>query len=263
MGLIGKLSEMRMKDPAEGTLRIVGISMPDPTATEANYRLDGVVTADGLLPTAIVHHGMASVSRWPSPGDELPVTVDRAKPERLVIHWKSMPTGAATAQSMAQQLAEQMRGGGIPAAGVPTATTSTTVTVNGQPVNLGAGMTSDLGSIVQSAIAAAGVVPGMAAAAGAAPTLPTVSNADILARGVQGSATVLGTFPPPVPVTKEGRIGVGLMLNVTVDGRPPYQIQNVYAVPNDKVGKLTPGAALPVRVDQTMANLVAVDWDAI
>jgi hypothetical protein len=62
---------------------------------------------------------------------------------------------------------------------------------------------------------------------------------------------------------KEGRTGVGLMLNVMVDGRPPYPIQNVYAVPNDKVGKLVPGTTLPVKVDQAMANLVAIDWNAI
>jgi hypothetical protein len=28
------------------------------------------------------------------------------------------------------------------------------------------------------------------------------------------------------------------------------------------IGKLTPGSLLPVKVDQTNPNLVAVDWDA-
>ena len=260
MGLFSKVSEMRMKDAAEGTLRVVGITTPDPTATSCNYRMDGVVSADGLLPTAVVHHGMCSLSRWPSPGDTLPVTVDRAKPERIVVHWKELPTGAATAQSMAEQLAAQMRSGG---AAVPAAfgtTDSTTVTVNGQPVNLGSGMTADLNSVIQSAVAAAGAMPAMA---GATSNVPTVSNDDILARGTSGNATLLGTFASPVPVVKEGRTGVGLMLNVMIDGHPPYQISNVYAVPQDKVTALKVGSLLPVRADQTMPNLVAIDWDRV
>ncbi|HWA67857.1 MAG TPA: hypothetical protein VG899_15955 [Mycobacteriales bacterium] len=268
MGLIGKLSEMRMKDPAEGVLRVTGITMPDPTATSANYRLDGVVSADGLLPTPVVHHGMTSTSRWPSPGDELPVTVDRAKPERLVVHWKELPTGQQTAQQMAQQLAAQMRGestGIPPVAGMPGATTSTTVMLNGQPVDLSS-MTgqrgTDLNNLVQAAMAVAGSTPGMQQA-GAVPTLPTVSNAEILASGLAGHATLLGTFPPPAPVVKEGRTGVGLMFNVLIDGRPPYQVQNVYAVPNDKLTSLTPGNLLPVKVNPGNPQLVAVDWDAI
>lgn len=225
MGLFGKLSEMRMKDPVEGTLRVVGMTMPDPTATSCNYRMDGVVSADGLMPTAITHHGMCSTSRWPSPGDELPITVDRAKPEHVVVHWKELPTGSATAQSAAQQLAQQMRSGFNVANMVPT-------------------------QLGQAPVAAGG-------------TIPTVSNADILATGTPGNATVLGTFPPPVPGVKEGRTGVGLMLNVMIDGRLPYQTQNIYAVPNEKVGKVSMGALLPVKVSPQMANLVAIDWDAI
>ncbi|HVT20929.1 MAG TPA: hypothetical protein VHE57_06045 [Mycobacteriales bacterium] len=223
-----------------------------------------MVSAEGLMPTAVVHKGVASIGRWPSPGQELPVTVDRDKPERLVIHWDDVPKGADVAASMAQQLAEQMRGGGVPT--VPQVKTDTTVTVNGQPVTLGPGATANLGSLIESAVAAAGTVPGMASIArmaGGTGGIPTVSNDEILTSGTPGNATLLGTFPPPVPVTKEGRTGVGLMLNVMIDGRPPYQIQNVYAVPNDKVAKLTPGALLPVKVNPNMANLVAVDWSAV
>jgi hypothetical protein len=34
-------------------------------------------------------------------------------------------------------------------------------------------------------------------------------------------------------------------------------------VPTHKVAKLAPGVLLPVKVNPTMANLVAVDWDAV
>jgi hypothetical protein len=112
MGLLGKLKEIKMKDPVEGTLKVVAISMPSATATQENYRLDGVVSADGVPATAIVHHGMTSVSHWPATGDELPVTVDRAKPDHIVIHWGDVPKGVDQARSAAEQLAEQMRAGG-------------------------------------------------------------------------------------------------------------------------------------------------------
>ncbi|HEX3706089.1 MAG TPA: hypothetical protein VHV76_05615, partial [Mycobacteriales bacterium] len=201
MGLIGKLSEMRMKDPVEGVLRVVGISMPDPTATEANYRLEGVVSADGLTPTAVTHHGMTSVGHWPSAGDELPVTVDRTKPERLVIHWKTVPNGFDQSRVAAQQLAEQMRSGTAPAARATSSgggPSNVTVTVNGKPMDLGAAVGSgsvDLSSIIQSAMSTADAQD----TSMPEPAPATASNADILARGTAGNATLLGTFPSPVP----------------------------------------------------------------
>ena len=262
MGLFSKVTEARMKDPVEGVLRIVGITSPIPTATSCNYRLDGVVSAEGMMPTAIVHKGVASINRWPSPGDELPVTVDREKPDRLIIHWKELPTGGQAAQSMAEQLAAQMRGDGAPSAG--TATSSTTVTVNGKTVNLPPGTPSGLGALIENVVAQAGQRQAQyGGMAGAMPSMPTISNDDILARGISGNATLLGTFPPPVPVVEEGRTGVGLMLNVMIDGRAPYQIQNVYAVPQEKVAALKAGSLLPVRADQTMPNLVAIDWNSV
>jgi hypothetical protein len=36
VGLFAKLSEKRMKDPVEGTIRVVGMSSPDPSATSNN-----------------------------------------------------------------------------------------------------------------------------------------------------------------------------------------------------------------------------------
>ena len=53
------------------------------------------------------------------------------------------------------------------------------------------------------------------------------------------------------------------MLNVMIDGRPPFQVQALYAAPMDKLVKLTPGALLPVKADPNEADIVAVDWDAV
>lgn len=241
VGLFNKVKEMKMKDGVEGTLRVVGITTPDPTATTTNYRLDGVVSADGLTPTAIVHHGMTGVAHWPSPGQELPVTVDRANPEHIVIHWDRLKTSKAQARDMAKQLAQQMRSGGLSALTTPSAgggAGNVSITVNGVPISL--------------------------AGAAAAPAEPvTVSSADILARGTPGNATLLGTFPVDVPSTIPDRINVGLMLNVMIDGHAPFQVQNLYSVPNDKVGSLVPNTLLPVAADMTTTGMVAVNWDRV
>ena len=231
MGLVNKFTELRMKDPVEGTLTVVGISAPDPTATSANYRLDGVVSAEGLPPTAVVHHGMASVAKWPSGGDTLPVTVDRAKPERLTIHWERLATGHQQNRTAAQALAEQMRSG-----------------------------------VTSPADASAGAVAAQtewspAGAPSAAP--PVVSAADILARGTSGLAAVLAVFPSAETANKPEHTMVGLQLTVMVAGQPQLQVQNLYAVPNAKLAAVAVGATLPIRAELAVPGMVAIDWDAV
>ncbi|HUB76304.1 MAG TPA: hypothetical protein VL977_04570, partial [Solirubrobacteraceae bacterium] len=76
------------------------------------------------------------------------------------------------------------------------------------------------------------------------------------------NATLLGTFQAPEQSPDADHTLLGLMLNVMLDGHPPWQVQNYYRAPNDKLARLTPGTLLPVAVllpDQTM---VAVDWDS-
>ena len=123
MGLFSKLSEKRMKDPVEGTVRVVGITTPNPNATQENYRLDGVVSGPGIEPTAIIHKGFTNVSKWPYVGQELPVTVDRADPTHISIHWDRLSTSHEIAQQQTEALAAQMRGqqpaGGAPGAAAP------------------------------------------------------------------------------------------------------------------------------------------------
>jgi hypothetical protein len=252
MGLLGKLSEARMKDGVDGTLKVVGISMPDPTATEANYRLNGVVSAPGLEPTAIVHHGMCSVSKWPYAGQELPVKVDREDPSHVVIEFKKLKKSNDLARDAAQQLAEQMRagGGGVPAQG---ADGSYQLTTGGANISI----TIDRST---GAVTTAGMGDS-AAHVEAAP--PVASSADVLARGTAGSATLLGTFPSDAASPKPGTTVIGLMLNVMIDGHPPFQAQNLYAVPEDKVARLAPGTLLPVKADLGGSGLVAVDWAAL
>jgi hypothetical protein len=217
MGLIGKLSEMRMKDPVDGVVRVVGINYPDPTATSQNYRMECVVTALGVDAVAVTHKGIASTSKWPSPGDELPATVDRSNPEHFVIKWDQLQTGRAQAVDQAQALAEQMRAGG-------------------------------------TAQASTGGLP---------PVKDHISSADVLASGTRGSATLVATFASPEPSGDPEHTTLGLTLNVTLDGTPPYQVQNYYRAPNDRLAVLIPGKVLPVAVALPDQTMVAVDWAAI
>src|SRR5436305_2817207 len=111
MGLFAKMAEKRMKDPIAGTAKVVSISMPDPSATSQNYVMQCVVSADGIAPTAARHKGMAKTSKWPSPGEELPITIDRGDPERFIIRWEEVQSGREQAAQLAQQMAAQMRAG--------------------------------------------------------------------------------------------------------------------------------------------------------
>lgn len=230
MGLLGKLGEMRMKEPVEGTLAVVGITRPDPSATSANYRLDGVVSAPNFDSTAVVHRGVASLSKWPQPGDDLPVTFDRAKPRRLVIHWDRLSTGRERAQSAAQALAEQLRAGSVPPIPVTSPAPSTAAPTD--------------------ALQPAGPPP-------------IVSAADILARGTPGLAVIQAVFPSADKANKPGHTMVGLQLSVTIAGRQPAEVTNLYAVPDDKLDVVVVGMTLPAKADLATTGLVAIDWQAV
>jgi hypothetical protein len=106
-----------MTDPQVGTLRVTSASYP-PTGVSArysNYRLAGVVQAERLPPTAVEHAGIAAVAKWPQPGTDLPVTVDRVLPDRIVIHWDQIPRSGDVALAAAQAEATRMRTGLDPA----------------------------------------------------------------------------------------------------------------------------------------------------
>jgi hypothetical protein len=117
MGLIGDWAKSRrMSDSVRGTLRVTACTTCDRGTTSGNYDLDGVVSADGVLPTAVSHSGIAKASKWPCPGDELPVTVDRADPTSLQIEWDEVQTGDERGAAPAALQAATMRGGAPAAA---------------------------------------------------------------------------------------------------------------------------------------------------
>jgi hypothetical protein len=116
MGLIGDwMKSKNMKDPVRGTLQVTATTYPPDNASSANFSINGIVSADGIPPTAIEHAGIARTKKWPHGGQTLPVTVDRADPTRLQIEWDEVPDSWDTARQNAQAMAEALRGGGAQA----------------------------------------------------------------------------------------------------------------------------------------------------
>lgn len=103
------LKSKKMKDPVRGTLHVSACTPAPHTATSANFALNGIVSAGGIMPTAVEHEGVAKTRKWPRPGQILPITVDRADPTRIRIEWDEVPDSWDTARQQAEQQAESMR----------------------------------------------------------------------------------------------------------------------------------------------------------
>jgi hypothetical protein len=117
MGLVGDWwRARRMKDPVRATAQIVGCSRYTESATSSNIAMTLVVRAEGMAATTVDHECFCRHDRWPSPGDTLPVTVDRADPTRLKVLWDEVRTHEDRIADQAQALAEHMNAGGAPGA---------------------------------------------------------------------------------------------------------------------------------------------------
>lgn len=107
----------RIKDPVRGTAQVIAASRAPVDASRANCRMTLVVQADGVPARSIDHHEWAvSLKRWPIPGQTLPVTVSRTKPDRIKIEWGEVPTHDETARRQAEAVVAGM-GGGSPGSG--------------------------------------------------------------------------------------------------------------------------------------------------
>lgn len=100
-----------MTDPADGTLLVTGANAAAPTYGAQSFRCSGVVEAAGLQPTAVEIRAIARTAKWPQPGRRLPVTVDRAHPQRVVIRWDQIPSNHELATSQANAAAFRLRTG--------------------------------------------------------------------------------------------------------------------------------------------------------
>jgi hypothetical protein len=98
-----------MADPVPGVMLVTAASMPPRSAAFHLSRITGVVSAEGVAPTAVQYSGLIRTSLWPSPGRQLPVIVDRADPRKFAIQWDQAGTSESSALGQAEALAAAMR----------------------------------------------------------------------------------------------------------------------------------------------------------
>ncbi|GAT67404.1 lipoprotein [Planomonospora sphaerica] len=89
-----------------------------------------------------------------------------------------------------------------------------------------------------------------------------LSAADLLTRGLPGTATVMGTFDLNGMTAGNGDPIVGFVLQVVPDGGgAPYQVRLGHRVPPAHLHRTVPGTRLPVRIAAEDPEKVAVDWE--
>jgi Short C-terminal domain len=101
-----------MKEPVDGVAQVVGSTQPPDSATSGNVNLTLVVQADGVAAATVQHSCLAPTKKWPYPGETLPVTFDRADPDRLKIRWDDVPDSTDVSRQQAEALAAQLNHGG-------------------------------------------------------------------------------------------------------------------------------------------------------
>jgi hypothetical protein len=101
-----------MKEPVDGVAQVVGSTQPPDSATSGNVSLTLVVQAEGVAATTIEHSCLAPTKKWPYPGTTLPVTFDRADPDRLKVRWDDLPDSADVSRQRAEAIAAQLNQGG-------------------------------------------------------------------------------------------------------------------------------------------------------
>jgi hypothetical protein len=116
MGLLGDMFKgIRMKDPVRGQAQVVSCSAHRGEGSWENCSMQLVVQAEGVPATSTRKSDMVRADRWPTPGMTLPVTVDRAKPERLKIEWGEIESSQDRGERTADAMAAMMRGEAPPA----------------------------------------------------------------------------------------------------------------------------------------------------
>ena len=100
-----------------GTAQVTSCSQYQGRAVYSMCRMQLVVQAEGVAPTAVEFEGLVHRKRWPQPGMTLPVTVDPANPQSVSIEWDEVPDSRDRSRANAEAMAAMMRGEGGAAGG--------------------------------------------------------------------------------------------------------------------------------------------------
>ena len=102
----------RKKDWLRGTARVVGVTRLPHAATHSRLVADVVVEAPGLAPYATEYKELVvRISKWPVPGEVLPVLVNPKDHTDLEVLWDEVKTGDEVSKEQAERLAETLRSG--------------------------------------------------------------------------------------------------------------------------------------------------------
>jgi Short C-terminal domain len=102
-----------MKDPVDVDAQVVSTTAAPDGATHGTAVMNLVVQPPGMEAQSIECTSVpAPVAKWPTPGQTLPVTVDRADPSRCKVRWDDVPEWDDMAKQQAAQLAARMNQGG-------------------------------------------------------------------------------------------------------------------------------------------------------
>ncbi|UFS60272.1 hypothetical protein [Subtercola endophyticus] len=92
-----------------GTARVISTSYASGGAVSENCTMNLVVQAPTVQPTAVRWFGMVRLSRWPSIGDDLPVSIDPRNTQKVSVLWNQVPSTRDRAAAEAQRVAQSMR----------------------------------------------------------------------------------------------------------------------------------------------------------
>ncbi|MEZ0112031.1 hypothetical protein ABH920_006050 [Catenulispora sp. EB89] len=261
----------RYRDPVPGTLRLTARDWSGSSVTYV-----GVVSAPGLTPTPVTHKTSQPSSRWVLDGMDLPVVVDRARPAKLKILWKQVPTEKQyRANVQAQQMKQAAETAARMAAGDTTAGTATpgnlfgTIFSGNSSTFAGGGdfAGGDLAQAVTNAISEA--------FGGQSNTAWSESHVHV---EINDGAPILDGIPATAIVTAVqdvnapaffGRIVPGGIVDLTLEVMPPTgepyttHTRLVFSTPERRARIATPGTQLPIRFDPTRPTRVEVDKTAL
>lgn len=264
MGARNWLRNHRLTDPIPGKYRLTSCSVSSPGAAYSNCNMEGVVMADGITPTAVEHYCTAPTKKWPYPGQELPVLVDRADPQRLRVVWDDVPTGREVgrqaAQAQAQAQAQAMAAGTGAGAGAG-----------------GTVMAGELPPQFQSMLASFQQASGMNVTVAGAPgraapgtpgggTTPKQAAAALAeSSGMQrATAVVLAAHGVSIPAALTGGGPAGVV-DITLDVTPPdgngyTAITRIsFSTPERRARFTATGTTLNVLIDPADRSRVVID----
>jgi hypothetical protein len=115
---VGLFSKLKGGGGVRGTAQVTSCSQYMGRGVYSMCRMQLVVQAEGVAPTAVEFEGLVHRKRWPQPGMTLPVSVDPANPQKVSIEWDEVPDSRDRSRANAEAMAAMMRGEGGAAGGL-------------------------------------------------------------------------------------------------------------------------------------------------